>query len=377
MITETDHMIMRPPKNVATEEKPVGFGFYYMISTDPKLLPVVKKFLKPEIDVHTVDAVGPSPLIIHKPMLEKVAEPWWKLSLEMKHDSAANTVFGWVLEMWGYNLAARNLGIRHTVLQDLQVTAATSTTTALPLTWPHLLHLPPIRRSSRRGSAPTRWTRKTSTTTRLGSCYKAAAARGDWTRECTMAATRRIICRCRRRARRRVGSSWRGCGTRPPRGSRGGPTASPSRGRTATPTRRSRGCSRSRPTTAPRCRRSRRLLRGTGPWEWGGAGKLYLFARGIAALEAPGTTSNKPPKIGAWRATAAHLVRLSLCGVEFERDETPEAPWHFSAAADSDGWKGAVADGALVSKVQRSEHVLPQETRARRRAVWARRGGGR
>ena len=122
MITETDHMFMRPPKNVATEEKPVGFGFYYMISTDPKLLPVVKKFLKPEIDVHPVDAVGPSPLIIHKPMLEKVAEPWWKLSLEMKHDSAANTVFGWVLEMWGYNLAARNLGIRHTVLQDLQVT---------------------------------------------------------------------------------------------------------------------------------------------------------------------------------------------------------------------------------------------------------------
>ena len=42
--------------------------------------------------------------------------------MEKKHDSAANTVLGWVLEMWGYNLAARNLGIRHTVLQDLQVT---------------------------------------------------------------------------------------------------------------------------------------------------------------------------------------------------------------------------------------------------------------
>ena len=105
-----------------------------------------------------------------------------------------------------------------------------------------------------------------------------------------------------------------------------------------------------------------KLLRGTGPWEWGGAGKLYLFARGIAALEAPGTTSNKPPKIGSWRATAAHLARLSLCGVEFELTfETPEAPWHLSAAADSDGWKGAVADGASP-RVQRSEHVLPQET---------------
>jgi len=105
MITETDHMFMRPPKNVATEEKPVGFGFYYMISTDPKLLPVVKKFLKPEIDVHTVDAVGPSPLIIHKPMLERVAEPWWELSLKVKADAAANRVFGGVFEGGGWAAA--------------------------------------------------------------------------------------------------------------------------------------------------------------------------------------------------------------------------------------------------------------------------------
>ena len=26
-----------------------------------------------------------------------------------------------VLEMWGYNIAARNLGIRHTVMKNLQV----------------------------------------------------------------------------------------------------------------------------------------------------------------------------------------------------------------------------------------------------------------
>jgi len=26
-----------------------------------------------------------------------------------------------VLEMWGYNLAARNMGIRHTVMKNLQV----------------------------------------------------------------------------------------------------------------------------------------------------------------------------------------------------------------------------------------------------------------
>ena len=31
MLIETDHMMMMPPPNRATAEKPVGFGFYYMI----------------------------------------------------------------------------------------------------------------------------------------------------------------------------------------------------------------------------------------------------------------------------------------------------------------------------------------------------------
>ena len=36
------------------------------ISTDPKLQPVVQKFLDPAIDIRTVDNVGPSPLLVHK-----------------------------------------------------------------------------------------------------------------------------------------------------------------------------------------------------------------------------------------------------------------------------------------------------------------------
>merc|ERR1719217_579949 len=53
-VIETDHMIMRPPENVATPDRPVGFGFYYMTGTDPKLQPVVEKFLAPGITPDTV-----------------------------------------------------------------------------------------------------------------------------------------------------------------------------------------------------------------------------------------------------------------------------------------------------------------------------------
>ena len=54
-----------------------------------------------------VDAVGPSPILIHKPLLAKVARPWWDMSQKMQLDRDAQRVFGWVLEMWGYNLAVR------------------------------------------------------------------------------------------------------------------------------------------------------------------------------------------------------------------------------------------------------------------------------
>ena len=88
-----------------------------------------------------------SQVIIHKPLLAKVAKPWWDMSQRMQHDRDAQVIifgwpariqappptlspsyadtwqviFGWVLEMWGYNLAVRNMGIRHTVSKDIQV----------------------------------------------------------------------------------------------------------------------------------------------------------------------------------------------------------------------------------------------------------------
>ena len=111
-------MMMRVFPNLATPDRPVGFGFYYMLGMDPKLKPVVEKFLDPSISAETVDAVGPSPILIHKPLLQKVARPWWDMSQRMQKDPDAQRIFGWVLEMWGYNLAVRNMGIRHTVSKE-------------------------------------------------------------------------------------------------------------------------------------------------------------------------------------------------------------------------------------------------------------------
>lgn len=49
-IVEPDHLLMRPPKNSATQQRPVGFGFYYMTHKYDtyKLKPVVERFHDPD-----------------------------------------------------------------------------------------------------------------------------------------------------------------------------------------------------------------------------------------------------------------------------------------------------------------------------------------
>ena len=117
-VIETDHLLLRPPRNRATEASPVAFGFYYMTYKydPPKLRPVIAKYHDPE----KVDAVGPSPVVISKATLAKLVDPWWEMCLTLKRDRQADAAFGWVLEMWGYTIAARRLGISHLVWQDFQ-----------------------------------------------------------------------------------------------------------------------------------------------------------------------------------------------------------------------------------------------------------------
>ena len=117
-IVETDHLLLRPLPNEASPTRPVGFGFYYMTYRydPPKLRPVIARYHDPE----QVDAVGPSPVIIHKQQLVSLVDSWWQMCLTLKRDSQADRAFGWVLEMWGYALASARLGIRHKIERSLQ-----------------------------------------------------------------------------------------------------------------------------------------------------------------------------------------------------------------------------------------------------------------
>ena len=69
----------------------------------------------------SIQNIGPSPAHIEKSQLKKITPLWLKLSLTLKRDPEADKRFGWVLEMWGYSVAAAALKIEHSVSPSFQV----------------------------------------------------------------------------------------------------------------------------------------------------------------------------------------------------------------------------------------------------------------
>ena len=95
--------------------------------------------------------MGPSPLLIHREQLQRVAKRWLDWSLDLRSNGEAEKVIqGWVQarcspassaastasaastppqtppprplqEMWGYSIAAASLGIKHKLIRDFQV----------------------------------------------------------------------------------------------------------------------------------------------------------------------------------------------------------------------------------------------------------------
>eukprot|EP00873_Tetraselmis_striata_P010022 jgi/Tetstr1/430286/TSEL_020113.t1 len=110
LMAEPDHLMIKPPPNWATEERPAGYPFTYM---DPRKFPrelnQFSRFAhnKDFKDAHLhMDPLGNSPVIIHKDQLKRIAPLWTELALEMKRNSAVNRAFGWIQEMYAFSLAS-------------------------------------------------------------------------------------------------------------------------------------------------------------------------------------------------------------------------------------------------------------------------------
>jgi len=120
LILETDHVLMRPIPNLATEDKPAAFVFGYMHGN--KAQDAIVRRYWPQGSGSLLDPVGPSPLLIHLDQLRRLTPRWLNFSFGLRSNGDAERVMqGWVQEMWAYTIAAASVGISHRQVRDFQV----------------------------------------------------------------------------------------------------------------------------------------------------------------------------------------------------------------------------------------------------------------
>ena len=122
LICETDHIFLKPMPNLATETMAVGYPFHYMLPTrNAKTRALVRRFAGSDEAASAVQQVGPSPILMLVDDVRRVAPDWKDVSFALKKDPEADAEFGWMLEMWGYSIACGKAGIRHRILDEMQI----------------------------------------------------------------------------------------------------------------------------------------------------------------------------------------------------------------------------------------------------------------
>eukprot|EP00966_Prymnesium_polylepis_P005925 135344-Prymnesium_polylepis.1 len=123
-IAETDHVLMHPLPNKAERGSPMAYVFNYM-GPNPGYADIIERAWPDggSSGYRRVQSIGPSPVVIHRDDLEKIAKPWEETAVALKTNNRANSALGWVIEMWGYSIAAAKIGLRHQEFADFQVAA--------------------------------------------------------------------------------------------------------------------------------------------------------------------------------------------------------------------------------------------------------------
>ena len=122
LIAETDHLLLNPMPNTATPAEAVGYPFHYMMPRrNTRTIDIVRRFAGSDAAARAVQQVGPSPILIHLDALTRLVQLWYDLSFALKKDPAADAEFGWMLEMWGYSIAAGVAGIPHQLPEHFQL----------------------------------------------------------------------------------------------------------------------------------------------------------------------------------------------------------------------------------------------------------------
>ena len=117
LMAEPDHIFLRPLANfVDAGHHGIAFPFFYISPGAEANVPLVERVLGravPRSELDEIDGTGNSPVIIAKGDFKRLSQLWHDYTLRIFEDREMKKAWGWVLEMYGYTLAAHETGVHH------------------------------------------------------------------------------------------------------------------------------------------------------------------------------------------------------------------------------------------------------------------------
>ncbi|CAD7698291.1 unnamed protein product, partial [Ostreobium quekettii] len=135
LMSEPDHLFLRPLPNLMKGEHPAAFPFFYIDPAKKEFANITRKFTGqlPQKDLEDIFPMGNAPTMMTFLDLKSVTNKWLNVSLAIFKDDEAQKEWGWVQEMYGFTIASYLVGIRN-VSAHLNLMAQPPWDTQLSLT---------------------------------------------------------------------------------------------------------------------------------------------------------------------------------------------------------------------------------------------------
>jgi len=117
LMSEPDHIMLRPIPNFMRHEHPAAFPFFYIEPSKDENLPLIARHLGiPSLskkDSEAIAPIGNSPSFLTWEQMKEAMPIWQNMSIAIFQDQETNKKWGWVQEMYAFTITLYKIGIRH------------------------------------------------------------------------------------------------------------------------------------------------------------------------------------------------------------------------------------------------------------------------
>mmetsp|Transcript_14428 Transcript_14428/g.39084 ORF Transcript_14428/g.39084 Transcript_14428/m.39084 type:complete len:552 (+) Transcript_14428:90-1745(+) len=114
LMSEPDHIFLRPLPNFMVGETPAAFPFFYIEPSKKEFIHLTRKFTGPasKKQLEEIAPIGNSPTFMSMSDARKTMQLWMNISIAIFKDQEASKAWGWVQEMYGFAIGAWLAGIK-------------------------------------------------------------------------------------------------------------------------------------------------------------------------------------------------------------------------------------------------------------------------